>query len=442
MNFSQKYEKELSYIDSFWDKVTVKPKRRDKITNLVLKRAEKQTHKNILHIPNSFIVPNQSKFTHIFYWDSYFMFQGLIGTKREWIVKSMVENFIFLYKKYGVVPNFNSPGATNRSQPPFLSSMILDAYKGFIREQDKRHVIKKILSEVREDPDAWLRRVAKTAEKEYFHVWMDPGKLFHHSVPNIPLNRYGDRDVGYAHSSELESGWDFTSRFYNRCDEFLPIDLNTYLYKYECDFAEIRKFLKEPRKEWLSRARQRREQINKYMWNEKKGFFFDYSYVQKKQSSFLSLAGFTPLWAGLATKKQARKMVKMLPNFETNFGLLITAKESLPPKIDFSQIPSKYRTAVQKLMDPKQWDYPHIWPPLEYLTIAGLLRYGYTTEASRIMKKSLKAHSKIFNEYGTFFEKIDGVRGDVAKSFHYPNQGGFGWTNAIFYKYVEILDSL
>lgn len=41
-----------------------------------------------------------------------------------------------------------------------------------------------------------------------------------------------------------------------------------------------------------------------------------------------------------------------------------------------------------------------------------------------------------------FSKKIDGVAGDVAKSFHYPNQAGFGWTNAVFFRYVQILEHI
>jgi len=85
---------------------------------------------------------------------------------------------------------------------------------------------------------------------------------------------------------------------------------------------------------------------------------------------------------------------------------------------------------------------PNIWPPLEYLTVVGLLKYGYIKDATRIMKKSLAAQSKIFKKYGTFFEKFNGVTGEAAKSFHYENQSGFGWTNAAFYRYAQLLDAI
>lgn len=440
----EEYKDCLEYIDNFWDKITVRPKSTDFLFNLLQKKAQERMHKNILNVPHAFIVPNDKKFTHVFYWDSFFIFRGLIRTKREWIMRSMVDNFIYLYNKYGIIPNFNSPASTGRSQPPFFTSMILDTYNGPYFRYLKKNKFERLFSRDITRYKKWLKNAIVAAKQEYNHVWMDPNSLFYHYVKEFELNKYGDRDIGYAHSSELESGWDFTSRFYNRCNEFLPIDLNVFLYKYERDFAKFAYHLsnKKEEKNWKDISEKRRERINKYMWNEKEGFFFDYGFKHKRQSNFLSLAGFTPLWAGMASKKQAKKMIEKLPVFETEYGLTITAKESLAPHIDLSGVPDRYKLAIKEVLEPKQWDYPNSWPPLEYLTVIGLLKYGYVDDAVRIIKKYLKTHAAIFRKYGTFFEKVNGVTGDKATDFHYANQSGFGWTNAAFYRFCMILNSL
>ncbi len=439
------YKDELKYIDSFWDKVTIKPKKREKFLNLILKKSKKRMHKNILNVPKTFVVPNDKKFTHLFYWDTFFIFKGLLETKREGILHSMVDNFIYLYEKYGIIPNFNSPASTGRSQPPLLTSMILDTYYGYYFAYKKRNKIKKIVrASDLEYYRGWLDKAMDAAKKEYWNVWVDADGFFHHKVEGFELSKYGDRDIGYAHSAELESGWDFTSRFYNRCNEFLPIDLNCFLYKYERDFAKAAKILGQSKEQekWEALYTKRRESINKYMWNGHAGFFFDYGYVYNRRSDFYSLAGFTPLWTGLATPHQASKMVKKLSLFEMENGLTITAKKSLAPRVGLKDIPERFRPAIQDILKPKQWDYPNIWPPLEYLTVVGLLKYGYVDDAVRIMKKSLNVQSKIFKKYGTFFEKIDGLKGDITGNYHYANQSGFGWTNATFYRYIQILDML
>ena len=67
---------------------------------------------------------------------------------------------------------------------------------------------------------------------------------------------------------------------------------------------------------------------------------------------------------------------------------------------------------------------------------------GYKKEAKRIIQKSLDAWNNIFKKYGCLFEKMSASTGDISDSFHYENQSGFGWTNAIFYKYAKILEKL
>lgn len=431
--FKKQYSDCLAYIDSYWDKVTHRPEKR-------------VINNRIITIPHPYVTPNErwvGKQAFMFYWDTFFIFRGLIGTKREWLLKDMVDNFIFLFNTYGIIPNFNGPVSMGRSQPPFLSSMILDTYNGYYFPAIRKGRLHKALFELTPHKK-WLRESVKVAKREYYEVWFDPDHHYNHSVDGYKLARYGDRDIGYAHSSELESGWDFTSRFYNRCNEFLPIDLNVLLFKYERDFAKIAFHLKDREEEekWKRAAEERKKEINRLLWDKKKGFFYDYNYAYKRISDFLSLASFTPLWAGLATGEQAEKIIKKLHIFETDYGLVIDAKASLPPKIDLSGVPVRYRPALEYVLQPKQWDYPNIWPPLEYLTVIGLLKYGYVDDARRIMEKSVKAHAAIFRKYGTFLEKINCETGDRAGSFHYAVQEGFGWTNAVFYRYVHILDDI
>ncbi len=438
---SNKYKDCLDYIECYWDKIIHKP---DK---------EKVIDQHVITIPHPHIVPNDKKFRFIFYWDTSFMFRGLMGTNREWILKDMVDNFAWLYDKYGIIPNFNAPASMGRSQPPFFTSMILDTYNGYffpyLRMFKEESPAKRDLAAPEKkyniaEHKEWLRYVTEVAKKEYGKIWMDSEGLYHHDVKGYILNRYGDMDLGYAHSSELESGWDFTSRFYNRCNDFLPIDLNVFLFKYERDFAKIASHLADREEEgkWKKKAEERKEEINRLMWNEKEGFFYDYGYHFKRQSDFLSLAGFTPLWAGLANSDQAEKMVKKLTVFETQYGLTITAKESLARPLDLSKIQKRYHPAILEITQPKQWDYPNSWPPLEYLTVIGLLKYGFVEDAKRLMEKYLTAWAGIFRKHGTFFEKMNAVTGDKMESFHYPNQEGFGWTNAIFYRYVQILTDI
>lgn len=415
-----KYADCLEYINSYWNKVMVITPEDDPSTGWI-------------GLPNPYFAPNTGRFPYQFYWDSKFIIEGILGTQNQHMVPGIVANFAYMFEKLGVIPNFSNLAGINRSQPPFFADMVFAEY------------------EVTQNKEVFNKHI-EIAKQEYEIVWNYPENSlkeesignYHHKVPGYLLSRFGDRDAGYAHTSELESGWDFTNRFGGHCNEFLPVDLNIFLFKYEINFIHAAELLGDQAeaKKWKEKARKRQTEINSLLWNEEKGFFFDFRFATGAQSDFLSLAGFTPLWAGLATHEQANRMVEMLPKFETPYGLMIATKESSIVDVDISNVPEHFRDAVGDMMKQKQWDYPNIWPPLEYLTVLGLLRYGFIKEAKRIMEKSLHAHANLFRKYHTFQEKINGETGDKTRNYHYTSQEGFSWTNAVFYRYVHMLDTL
>lgn len=425
--YSQEYQEVLNFIDGFWTQLIHDPK-------------ETQNDPHIIPLPNTFLSPNAVTHMHwknsMFYWDSFFMFRGLIDTDRDWVIPEVVDNFIYLLNTFGIIPNASVWAFLGHSQPPFFSSMIFDAYYAIQRASGTTEYGKSPF--IRH----WLDNRMKVVKEEYWKVWEDKD-TYTHKIDHYGLSRYGDRDVGYGLTSERESGWDFTTRFYNRCNDFLAIDLNSYLHKYEKDFAKAANILgdKDEEEYWEKRATDRHNNMKKYMWNDKEGFFFDYDFKNDLQSEFYSLAGFVPLWSKLATVHEAERVKEKLSLFETDYGLTVTAKIShhITP-FNFEHVPKAFRLSIEELMEPKQWDYPNIWPPMEYLTVIGLLRYGFIEDARRIMEKSVRANKHVFEKYGYLLEKLDATTGEKPKDFWYAAQLGFGWTNAVFYRYVKILD--
>ncbi len=142
-------------------------------------------------------------------------------------------------------------------------------------------------------------------------------------------------------------------------------------------------------------------------------------------------------------------MIKNLQKFQTPEGLTITAQESMPtPEVYvLSSVPDFERRNIRNMLSKKQWDYPHIWPPLEFQTVLGLLNYGYNNEARLMMQTYLASESKVFRrnivngEPLGFGEKryaeMDST-GD--KDFQYAHQKGFSWTCAVFDLFTQFLD--
>ena len=63
-----------------------------------------------------------------FYWDSYFIILGLLKQGFVDLAKGMVDNLVYLCDNFGFVPLRNRMYNLGISQPPFLSSMILEVF--------------------------------------------------------------------------------------------------------------------------------------------------------------------------------------------------------------------------------------------------------------------------------------------------------------------------
>src|SRR3979409_1520423 len=82
----------------------------------------------LLYLENKYVVPG-GRFNEMYGWDSYFIIVGLLRDGRIDLARGMVENFFFEIAHYGTVLNANRTYYLTRSQPPFLTTMIMDVYQ-------------------------------------------------------------------------------------------------------------------------------------------------------------------------------------------------------------------------------------------------------------------------------------------------------------------------
>jgi alpha,alpha-trehalase len=442
------------------------PARVDKVLAAVLPPAERRKielrtlpagplaldRHGLLYLPQPYVVPG-GRFNEMYGWDSYFILVGLLRDGEHERARDMVENFLYEIDHYGTILNANRTYFLSRSQPPFLSRMVLGV---FGHNADRQ----------------WLRRV-RPALEAYYRYWTTG----EHRVPGQPLSRYWDSGEGPApevlsdekdaqgrthydrvreyYRSHTVTDYD-VSRYYDRArDEltplfykgdrsmresgfdpshrfgpfnvdiihYAPVCLNSLLFQMERDLAEVERTLGEDAaaKAWDDRAKQRRKAVDKYLWDPAAGLYFDYNFELKRRRPYEFATTFWPLWVGLASDAQAARVRAALPRFEAPGGLLTSTTVS-----------------------GNQWDAPFGWAPLQLPAVDGLRRYGFHDDADRIARKFLDLVAKEFEEHGTIVEKYDVQRreSDVSTGIRFgysSNEVGFGWTNAAF---VELLAGL
>jgi alpha,alpha-trehalase len=384
------------YIAKYWKKV---------------ERFHPKDDESLLGLPKPYLVPSYREktgfdYNELYYWDSYFMVQGMLDADHEELVTGILEDLMSLFERFKVIPNASRTYLTGRSQPPFLTTFIFDVYQQY------------------KPGDKWLRDAMAVAEREYHTVWMGIKKPNERQVHQGLSRHY---DINYLHDlAEAESGWDMTPRFDRRALNFLPVDLNALLYKYETDFARVARMFDDKRgaARWDDAAEVRKATMNKLMWDRSRGLYYDYNYVKGKRGPTSSLAAFYPMWAGMVNEKQAAALVKSLRRFEHKGGLATT--DALPlGQFVLGSLPT-------------QWAYPNGWAPLHFIVVKALERYGYHTDARRVAMKWLKANLQWFNAEHVFLEKYNVVSPEKppVKGL-YPSQTGFGWTNAVFERFCQ-----
>ncbi len=376
-----------------------------------LQRFHPEDDESLLGLPHPYLVPafeegHEFDFNELYYWDSYFMVQGLLDKSNQELTVGILDDLVSLFNRYKIIPNASRTYLMGRSQPPLLTSFIWDLYSAYGFDH------------------AWLKQHLAVAEEEYRTVWMGNTKPNWRQVYH-GLSRYFD--INMLHDlAESESGWDMTPRFNRKALNYLPVDLNALLYKYEMDIARYYRLIDDKREasRWEVSAEHRKKVMDELMWSSTRNWYYDYNYDKQRRGNVGSLAGFFPLWAGMVDQKRAEKMVRSLRRFENRGGLATTESQT------FNQfVPGAI---------PTQWAYPNGWAPLHFLVIQGLERYGFRDDARRIALKWIKTNLDWFNKNGIFLEKYNVVSPDKPPvKGVYPSQTGFGWTNSVFERFCQ-----
>jgi alpha,alpha-trehalase len=434
----------------------------------ILALALQEENGNLEGIP--FVVPG-GRFNEMYGWDSYFIGIGLLIDNQIDKAIAIAENFRYQIIHYGKILNANRSYYLTRTQPPLYSSLIIAIVK--MKTPDLGWLRKHLEAIILEYNSVWMvqgNRLTPTGLNRYkadgvgipFEV--EPGHFDLILAPHAKKNNLSIRDLKkqylnrtlvdpaldlyFMHDRSMrESGHDTTNRLINTCANLNTVDLNSLLYKYEKDITYLIKnyfgnsFQIEDTiytaDDWEQKANFRKEKINALCWNEQASMYFDYDFVANKKFPFEAATTFYPLWAGLCSEEQAKKLVTIaLPQFIKTGGITGSTKSST---IAFSENESQ-----------RQWDYPFGWAPHQILLWEGLINYKFFDKAQEMVYRWLWLITKNAVDYnGTIPEKFDleisshkvfAEYGNVGTQFDYIAKEGFGWVNASYQYGLQILN--
>ncbi len=400
------------YIDRHWEE-TFRPPGKDDRKEIIL--------------PHPHTVPSTDPSMWLFfYWDTYFTNLGLIRQGRVAQARNNAENVLHCIEQLGYVPNISVRIAHNRSQIPVAAVLL-----------DELH---------RLAPDrAWLERAHAAITREYA-FWRalrtapnglaangthaDPATLadFYHvikrrlrDIPDEPV----DRLCYLRHKMAECEVWDFNPRFDQRCADFNPIDTNAVLFQVETIAAAWSGELgrRDEAAIWLQRAALRRERVDHALWDEARGYYFDYDWTQMRRGPVVSAAPYFAMWTGLCSEAQAAALVRNLPLVERDHGLITCAEGS--------------NTSANTY----QWDAPNAWPPVQAAAILGLQRYGYRAEARRLAEKYVMTCARNLDATGQLWEKYNALTGGIDVADEYKMPPMMGWTAGVFLLAAEVLET-
>ncbi|HWG19341.1 MAG TPA: trehalase family glycosidase [Terracidiphilus sp.] len=233
------------------------------------------------------------------------------------------------------------------------------------------------------------------------------------------------RDYYVGDRAMRESGFDPSNRFgpfSGETHHFAPVCLNSLLYRYERDMEHLAHVLgkAEDAQKWDRRAIKRNAAIHRYLWWPREGVFADWDFEHSRPNEYAYISSLYPLWAGVATREEARQVVAKLGLFERPGGLSMSNTD----------------TGLQ-------WDEPFGWAPTNWISVAGLEASGFHSDAARIAQHFDATVDRGFAEDGTIREKYNVVSADTnvhVSTGYKQNVIGFGWTNSVYLKMKGIAE--
>ncbi|KAF8319629.1 glycoside hydrolase family 37 protein [Clavulina sp. PMI_390] len=348
----------------------------------------------LIPLNHTFVIPG-GRFREQYYWDSYWIIEGLIQSELYDLANSSLQNFMDELERYGFIPNGGRTYYLNRSGPPLFMKMLYT----YVNATNDLSILNRALPLAEVELNWWYNNRTVNITSPYSNnTW----ELARYAVVNtaprpegffedylttngpdisVPYTEEQKADLYAELASGAESGYDFTARFSSnpyvggnssnqypilrtlQVRETIPVDLNSILYKYRVLLAELYTQAAQTATTPLSQAYHTqsaetlKSAILDIFWDSKKLYFYDFNITANARSSWFSPAGFYPYWSGIVPLEVAKDSTNALAAFSAVRMVLARYNGTFPG--------SFVQTGLQ-------WDAPNAWPPHQFIIIEAL----------------------------------------------------------------------
>jgi len=340
---------------------------------------------SLIPLNHTFVVPG-GRFREQYYWDSYWIVEGLIQSELHDVAKDTLQNFMDELEHIGFIPNGGRIYYLNRSQPPLFIRML----SRYVEATNDTSILERALPLAEKELKWWADNRSVQVKSSFTNK---THTMFRYSVTNsAPRPESYLTDYNTAHDSSLEalnetaisnlyaelatgaeSGWDYTSRWLSNVQagnvglrslhvrSIVPVDLNAILYDAHIKVADLysqgNSSNKSNGEKYRKAASALKVGIIDVLWDASRFAFYDYNHVTNTRSTIFSAANFYPYWLGVVPDEVTKSKENAFKAFSSVNMVMSRYNGTFPA------------TFVETGL---QWDAPNAWPPHQHIILEAL----------------------------------------------------------------------
>ncbi|KAK2465281.1 hypothetical protein APHAL10511_002635 [Amanita phalloides] len=342
----------------------------------------KPCQSSFIPLNHTFVIPG-GRFREQYYWDSFWIMEGLIESQLFEVANGTLQNFMDELDLYGFIPNGGRIYYLDRSQPPLFIQMLAR----YIAASGDKDILKRAIPLAEKELAWWGNQrsvqVSSPFSNRTFKMYrydvnntaprpesyIDDYTLANSPASGPALNETEEAALYAELASGAETGWDYSSRwFYDgfgaqglrslNVRSTIPVDLNSILYKNHILLAGLYGSSNHTAASGhKSAAAALREGILDLFWDQTKLAFYDFNLRTNARNTVFSTATFYPLWSGILPPE-------VVGSSNAAFGFFSTV----------NMVMNRYNGTfpVTFNVSGQQWDAPNSWPPHQYIILQAL----------------------------------------------------------------------